>query len=81
MDHCFKELGHSVRIYIDNILVSSQDLEDYKQLLSKVFIILWNYGLKIKKAKCVFTADTISFLGHRLGSAGITIKENKVNTL
>ena len=57
------------RCYIDDIVVWSNNMEEHRQHLEQIFQRLQEAGLKVHPGKCVFGADSIDFLGHRI-SAG-----------
>ena len=58
-------------VYIDDILVASKSEEEHKQHLRIFFERLQMHGLTVNPAKCVFSASSISFLGHKISPAGI----------
>ena len=68
-------------VYIDDILVASQDIETHKQHLQTLFQRLKEYGLVINLSKCQFGCDTIDFLGHRISSTGIRPLPDKVDSI
>ena len=55
-----------VRCYIDDIVVWSKNPEEHLQHLEQIFQQLREAGLKVHPGKCVFAADSIDFLGHRI---------------
>ena len=68
MDEVLKGLPF-VRCYIDDIVIWSNNLEEHLDHIRQVFERLRGAGLKVHPGKCVFGADSIDFLGHRI-SAG-----------
>ena len=52
-------------VYIDNILVASNDIETHKQHLRLLFQRLQQHKLVINVSKCQFECDSLDFLGHR----------------
>ena len=67
MDEVLKDLKF-VRYYIDDIVIWSKSLEEHLDHLQQVFQRLREAGLKVHPGKCVFGADSIDFLGHRISA-------------
>ena len=67
MDQILKDLPFC-RCYIDDIIIWSRTLEEHVEHLQVVFKRLREAGLKIHPWKCVFGADNIDFLGHRISA-------------
>ena len=65
MDEVLKDLPFC-RCYIDDIIIRSTTLEEHLVHLHVVFDRLRKAGLKVHPGKCVFGADSIDFLGHRI---------------
>ena len=68
-------------VYIDDILVASQDVATHKQHLQTLFQRLKEYGLVINLSKSQFGCETIDFLGHRISSTGIMPLPDKVDAI
>ena len=51
-------------VYLNDILIYSKYLEEYKQLVQKVFTILQENHLFLKLQKCEFKRSTTKYLGH-----------------
>ena len=54
--------GH-VRIYVDDILVFTKDLETHRMWLRRVLEKLKAHGLCLRESKCVFEVQEVEFLG------------------
>ena len=67
MDEVLKDLAFC-RCYIDDIIIWSTSIEEHLQHLQVVFGRLRGAGLKVHPGKCVFGADSIDFLGHRISA-------------
>lgn len=80
MDKIFANLP-CVFIYLDDILVFSDDLESHLRDLEKVFEILNRYNLKVSINKCVFCVKELDFLGFNVSTAGLKPTVNKVHEL
>ncbi|EGE08389.1 hypothetical protein TEQG_08801 [Trichophyton equinum CBS 127.97] len=68
-------------VYLDDILIFSDTLEDYKAYLITVFEQLASMHLYIKASKCEFEKTKISFLGYIISSLGIEIEEDRISTI
>lgn len=68
-------------VYIDDILVASNDIATHKEHLRLLFQRLQEFGMVINVAKCQFGHDTINFLGHRINSTGSFPLPDKVQEL
>ena len=68
-------------VYLDDILVASHSPQEHHQHLQQLFTLLSSNGLVINKAKCVFGADVIDFLGHHVSAAGITPLPDRIAAL
>ena len=61
-----------VFVYIDDILVASDNLDQHYDDLKTVFTILEQHGMVINRAKCVLAVPSVEFLGYRVDKDGIT---------
>ena len=50
--------------YLDDILIKSQDKDEYKMHVNQVFKGIQDNGFKIKESKCEFFLKRIKYLGH-----------------
>ena len=66
------------RCYIDDIVIWSRDVEEHTRHLSMVFQRLREAGLKVHPGKCVFGADNIDFLGHRISADKLEPQQDKI---
>ena len=57
---------------------SSGHVEEHVQHLSMVFQRLREAGLKVHPGKCVFGADSIDFLGHRISADKLEPQQYKI---
>ena len=80
MDKIFRNVD-CVFVYLDDILVFSEDQEQHKKHLDKVFSILDENNLKISLVKCIFDVPELDFLGYKVSFDGLLPTENKVNEL
>ena len=50
--------------YLDNILMNSQNVEQHKEHVHKVFSRIQEYSSKLKESKCNFFMEKVKYLGH-----------------
>jgi len=65
-------------IYLDDILIYSDNLEIYKQHIVEVLHCLQSYRLYTSPSKYVFHKEKVEFLGYILGPEGIQMDKEKV---
>ena len=77
MNHILRDLPFC-RCYIDDIIVWSKSTGEHIQHLEEIFKRLREAGLKVHPGKCVFGADSIDFLGHRISANSLQPQEEKL---
>lgn len=68
-------------VYIDDIIIYGETLEQLKERVAKVIAALKLYNVMLNESKCVYGVETIEFLGHKLSAAGISPKQDKVESI
>ena len=74
-------LDSFVVLYLDDIVVYSDNMEDDKKRLVMVFEALTTNQLFLKKSKCVFAQTEIPFLGHIVGQGYIEMEPSRVKAI
>uniref|UniRef100_A0A3Q7EUM4 Reverse transcriptase domain-containing protein n=1 Tax=Solanum lycopersicum TaxID=4081 RepID=A0A3Q7EUM4_SOLLC len=74
-------LDQFVVIYLDYIIVYSNSMEDHVDHLCKVFKVLRDNKLYVKREKCSFAKPTVQFLGHSISHVEIRMESNKVDAI
>jgi hypothetical protein len=72
------ELDKFIIVFIDDILVYSQNEEEHVEHLRIVLTRLRDHQLYAKFSKCEFWLNKVPFLGHVLSSEGILVDPTKV---
>lgn len=73
LDSCF--------VYIDDILIASENEEEHRKDLDALFQRLSDHGLVINLDKCKFGLPAVDFLGHTISSDGMCPIKEKVRTI
>src|SRR5437762_13601259 len=66
-------LDQGVIVYLDDILIYSDNEEEHTVLMLKVLKPLQEQGLTANIDKCVFDAESVLFLGFVLSSQGVSL--------
>lgn len=77
MMRIFKEICNVI-IYIDDILIYGESLEELHKTVSEVLRVLRANNLTLNEAKCEFDKVRVKFLGHELDENGFHIDEAKI---
>jgi len=70
-----------VSVYIDDILIYSETLEDHLQHLERVIERLEVAGLKLKPCKCHFMKQEVEYLGHLITPTGLRPNPNTISSV
>jgi len=68
-------------VYLDDILIYSDDITQHQSHIKEVLKRLRKAGLYVKAEKCEFHSDSIEYLGYVLSPAGLTMSDTKVKTI
>ena len=78
----FADILHvCVVIYLDNILIYSEDMESHQQHVREVLHHFCLHGLFAKPEKCEFHSDLVEYLGYCLSPDGLTMSLDKIQTI
>ena len=70
-----------VVVYLDNILIYSNDITQHRSHVKEVLKQLRKVGLYAKAKKCEFHSDSVKYLGYVLSPSGLTMSNAKVKTI
>ena len=73
-----KQIGHTMEVYIDDILVKSLKAEQYIKNLNKTFGVLRKYKIKLNPIKCAFGVCLGKFVGFMVNHQGIEANPAKI---
>lgn len=77
-DVLFDFLDSFMVVYLDDIIIYNQNVQDHLVYLGKVFHRLRENLLYVKKEKCEFAQTEIKFLGHLVSKKQIQMDRSKV---
>jgi hypothetical protein len=74
-------LDITVVVYLDDIIVFSQDIRSHQDHVREVLKKLYKAGLYYKQSKCTFTTQQINFLGYIITPKGVKMEPSQVATI
>lgn len=78
----FKEqLGKTMEVYINDMLVMSAKKEDHISHLKEAFEILRQYGMKLNPEKCTCGVTLGKFLGFLISQRGIEVNSDQIKAI
>lgn len=80
-DILYELLDQFIVVYLDDIVVYNETLEEHVQYLEEVLSKLRAHQLYVKKGKCEFCMQEIMFLGHKVSKGQIRMDERKVKAI
>lgn len=78
----FKEqIGKNMEVYVDDLLVNSRTHAQHLADLCEVFVVLWQYQMKLNPTKCKFGVEFGKFLGFMVSERRIEASPKKVEAI
>ena len=82
VNHMFRpQIGRNVEVYVDDMLVKSQNEEIHLDDLQETFDTLWQYNIKLNPSKCAFGVSSGKFLGFMVSHRGIEANPDKIQAI
>lgn len=82
MERCVGNLHlNEVLVFLNDLIVFSETLEEHEARLMKVLTRLRDCGLKLSPEKCHFFKTSVKYLGHVVDAQGVHTNPNKVSAL
>ena len=75
------QIGWNVEVYVDDMLVKSQNEESHLDDLQETFDTLRQYNMKLNHSKCAFGVSSGKFLGFMVSHRGIEANPNKIQAI
>ena len=73
-----KWLNDHAIVFIDDVLIFSQDVQEHRLLLEKLFQLLREVNLKLHPSKCTMLQSEVKYLGHKFSNGTIKTDERKI---
>jgi len=70
-----------VMIYLDDILIYSNNMSEYHQHVKEVLKHLYKAGLYAKAEKCEFHSKSVEYLRYILFPSGLTMSDDKIKII
>ena len=82
VNHMFRlQIGWNVEVYVDDMLVKSQDEEIHLDDLHETFDTLRQYNMKLNPSKCAFEVSSGKFLAFMVSHRGIEVNPDKIQAI
>lgn len=82
MEKCMGSLNQKeVLVFIDDLIVFSETLEQHEERLMRVLNRLKEFGLKLSPEKCHFFKKSVKYLGHVVSENGVETDPEKISAL
>ena len=76
-----QQIGHTMEVYVDDMITKSLNPEDHIKDLREIFDILRKYKMRLNPAKCAFGVSSGKFLGFMVNQRGTKINPEKIQAL
>ena len=76
-----KQIGTSMEVYIDDMLVKSVKARLHVSHLAEAFQVLKDYKMKLNPTKCAFRVSARKFLGFIVNNRGIEANPDKIRAV
>jgi len=73
--------NRKVIVYIDDVMIASETVEENLEILREVLILFKQYGFELNFKKCKFLKRAIEYLGYVITPQGITISPRHTETI
>ena len=75
------QIGKTMEVYIDDMVVNSENAENHVRDLQEVFDILKEYNMKFNPSRCNFAGSSGKFLGHMVTRRGIEENPTQISAI
>ena len=75
------QIGRNVEVYVDDMLVKSQDKGEHLNDLQETFDTFRQYSMKLNPSKCAFGVSSGKFLGFMVSHRGIEANPDKIQAI
>ncbi len=82
MEKCMGDINlKEVLVFLDDLIIFSDTLEEHERRLLNVLSRLKEYGLKLSLEKCKFCQTSVRYLGHIVSERGVETDPEKIQAL
>ncbi len=82
MEKCMGDINlKEVLVFLDNLIIFSDTIEEHERHLLNVLSRLKEYGLKLFLEKCKFCQTSVRYLGHIVSERGVETDPEKIQAL
>ena len=82
VNHMFRpQIGRNIEVYVDDMLVKSQDEWEHVDDLQEIFDTLRQYNMKLNPNKCAFGVSSRKFLGLMVSHRGIESNPDNIQAI
>lgn len=82
MEKCMGDINLTeVLVFLDDLIIFSETLEEHEIRLLHVLNRLKEYGLKLSVEKCKFLQTSVKYLGHIVSQNGVETDPQKIETI
>ncbi|XP_078787638.1 retrovirus-related Pol polyprotein from transposon 297 [Oryzias latipes] len=82
MERCMGDLHlKEVLVFLDDLIIFSDTLEEHEDRLMRVLHRLKDYGLKLSLEKCKLFQTSVRYLGHIVSERGVETDPEKIDAL
>ncbi|XP_065026191.1 uncharacterized protein LOC135650630 [Musa acuminata AAA Group] len=75
------QIGRNMEVYVDNMIVKSQEARTHLADLAEAFATLRKFGMRLNPTKCAFSVTSGKFLGFIVHERGIDANPEKVQAI
>ena len=75
------QLGKSIEVYIDDMVVKSKIVSEHVRDLGNIFEILRRHKLRLNSSKCSFGVGSGKFLGYMVTHKGIEVSPDQIRAV
>ena len=75
------ELGKSIKVYVDDMVVKSKVVSEHVGDLKVVFDILRKHKLRLNASKCSFGVGSGKFLGYMVTHKGVEMSPDQIKAI
>ena len=80
IDNMVKDVPNTCA-YLDDILITGRSEEEHLRTLQIIFKRLKDNGFNLKRAKCEFFRNSVSYLGYKLDTHGLHVLDEKIRPI